>query len=260
MQLPEGKKIYFASDFHLGIPDLETSHQRERFLCQWLDAIAGDAAIIYLVGDIFDVWFEYKHVVPKGYVRFLGKLAALTDSGIKIEAFTGNHDLWMQDYFEKELHIPVHHDNITFDANGKSFFLGHGDGIGPGDRKYKFMKKIMVSPVAQWVYRKIHPDTGMGIANYFSRRGAKSRLEDHEFYGEAKEWQILFARECLKHHYYNYFIFGHRHYAYELPLGNGSYYYNLGDWLYYFTYGVFDGVSFELKTYEPAFKYFRKNG
>src|SRR3569833_1555482 len=133
MQLPEGKKVYFASDFHLGIPDRTTSMERERRICAWLDEVSKDAQELHLVGDLFDTWFEYRNVVPKGFTRFLGKLAQLSDAGLHIEAFTGNHDLWMLDYFDKELQIPVHHGPITREFNGKKFFIAHGDGLGPGD-------------------------------------------------------------------------------------------------------------------------------
>ena len=142
MDLPDGKKIYFASDFHLGIPDKATSLAREKRICSWLDEIKKDAQELYLVGDLFDVWFEYRNVVPKGYTRFLGKLAELSDSGLKIEAFTGNHDLWMRGYFEEELNIPVHHEPVEREFNGKKFFIGHGDGLGPGDHGYKFLKSV----------------------------------------------------------------------------------------------------------------------
>ncbi len=251
MQLPLGKKIYFASDFHLGIPDHETSKQRERLLCRWLDSIAGDAAALYLVGDIFDVWFEYKNVVPKGYTRFLGKLAELSDNGLRIEAFTGNHDLWMRGYFQDELNIPVHHHPIEFEANGKKFFVAHGDGLGPGDHGYKFLKSVMTNRFAQWLYRRLHPDTGVGVANYFSRKGPKHEQSEEQFLGEDKEWLILFAKEKLKQQHVDYFIFGHRHLALTHPLPGNSLYVNLGDWISYNSYAVFDGAQLELKYFKP---------
>lgn len=250
MQLPQGKKIFFASDFHLGIPDKTSSLLRERRICQWLDSIRDEAGKIYLVGDLFDVWFEYKNVVPKGYTRFLGKLAELADAGISIEIFTGNHDLWMRSYFPEELNIPVHYGPITFEAGGKKFFVAHGDGLGPGDHQYKFLKRVMSSPFAQWLYRRVHPDTGVGIANYFSRRGAKHQgAHDGDFKGEDKEWLLIFAKEYLQREHIDYFIFGHRHLAMTLPLGN-SWYVNLGDWISLNTYGEFDGTAFYLKTFE----------
>jgi UDP-2,3-diacylglucosamine hydrolase len=250
MDLPEGKKIYFASDFHLGVPDRASSRIREKYICEWLDEVSKDAEKIYLVGDIFDVWFEYRNVVPKGYTRFLGKLAELTDRGISIEAFTGNHDLWMHGYFEEELNIPVHHDYIERTFNNKKFLIAHGDGIGPGDHGYKLLKKILKNPFSQWLYRRIHPDTGVGIAGWFSRLGPKHfTAEEHPFYGPDKEWQVQFAIDRLKKEHVDYFIFGHRHVAVEYPLSDNSLFINLGDWIQFFSYAVFDGKTTSLKYY-----------
>ena len=203
-------------------------------------------------GRPVDLWFEYKNVVPKGYVRFLGKLAELVDSGIKIEVFTGNHDLWMRDYFTKELGIPLHFKELLIEINQKKFFLAHGDGLGPGDRKYKFLKKLMSHRISKWAYRWLHPDWGLGLANYFSRRGAKHQgAHDGAFKGEDKEWLILFAKEYAKAHPIDYFVFGHRHLALTLPIGENSMYINLGDWLHYYSYGVFDGEKFSLNYFTP---------
>ena len=242
MELPEGKKVYFASDFHLGIPDRATSIAREKRLCDWLDEV---------VGDIFDTWFEYRNVVPKGFTRFLGKLAELTDNGLQIEAFTGNHDLWMFGYFEDELNIPVHFEPIVREYNGKKFFIGHGDGLGPGDNGYKLLKKVMSSKVSQWLYRRLHPDTGVGMAGWLSRLGPKhADGPEKAFLGEA-EWLVQFAQAELKKHSIDYFIFGHRHIAIEYPLANNSLYVNLGDWIRYDSYAVFDGNHLKLKFYKP---------
>ncbi|MBL7719583.1 MAG: UDP-2,3-diacylglucosamine diphosphatase [Flavipsychrobacter sp.] len=250
MNLPEGKKIYFASDFHLGIPNRESSLAREKRLCAWLDEIKNDAAYIFLVGDIFDVWFEYRNVVPKGFTRFFGKLAELTDSGIHVEAFTGNHDLWMRGYFEEELNIPVHHNAITRTFNGKKFLIAHGDGLGPGDHGYKFIKKIFRSPISQWLYRRLHPDTGVGMAGWFSRLGPKHvDGEEEQFLGPEKEWLVQYAYDMLKKEPINYFIFGHRHIAIEYPLTATSTYVNLGDWIRYDSYAVYDGHNLSLKFY-----------
>ena len=251
MQLPEGKKVYFASDFHLGIPDKATSRQREIRICRWLDEIREDAAQIYLVGDLFDAWFEYKHVVPKGHTRFLGKLAEMTDSGIKIEAFTGNHDLWMRGYFEDELNIPVHHIPIQREFNGKKFLIAHGDGLGPGDHGYKMLKKVLRNPLSQWLYRRIHPDTGVGMAGWLSRLGPKhADGEEEAFLGPEKEWLVQFSLDTLKVEHIDYFIFGHRHIAIEYPLPQGSLYVNLGDWIRYNSYAVFDGRDLKLQYYK----------
>lgn len=251
MDLPEGKKIYFASDFHLGIPDRATSIARERRLCNWLDEVSKDAAEIYLVGDLFDTWFEYKNVVPKGYTRFLGKLASLTDAGLHIEAFTGNHDLWMRGYFEEELNIEVHHHPIERIYNGKKFFIAHGDGLGPGDNGYKLLKKVLRSPFSQWLYRRLHPDTGVGLAGWFSRLGPKHTDDQEEkFQGPDKEWLVQFALGKLKEEHIDYFIFGHRHITLEYPLPQDSLYVNLGDWLHFDSYAEFDGKDLRLKYYK----------
>ena len=152
MQIPPSKKIYFLSDFHLGAPDYERSLVREKKVVQFLESIRQDASAIFIVGDIFDFWYEYKTVVPKGYTRLLGKLADITDSGIPIHLFVGNHDMWMSGYFEKELNIPVYHHPKTFQFNDKAFYIGHGDGLGPGDHGYKFIKKIFRNPVCHWLF------------------------------------------------------------------------------------------------------------
>lgn len=252
MDLPEGKKIYFASDLHLGIPDRPTSLAREKRFCNWLDEIRHDAEQLYLVGDLFDVWFEYKNVIPKGYTRFLGKLAELSDTGLHIEAFTGNHDLWMRGYFEEELNIPVHHQPIEREFNGKKFLIAHGDGLGPGDHGYKFLKAVLRSPVSQWLYRRIHPDTGVGLAGWFSRLGPKHGDEEETFQGPEKEWLVQFALDKLKQEHIDYFIFGHRHIAIEYPLPQNSLYVNLGDWIRYNSYAVFDGKELKLKFYKAS--------
>lgn len=250
MELPAGKKIYFASDFHLGIPDHASSIERERRICRWLDEIKKDAAQLYLVGDMFDAWLEYKNVVPRGHSRFLGKLAELTDGGLKIEAFTGNHDLWMRGYFEEEFNIPVHHNPIERTFNGKKFFIGHGDGLGPGDLKYKMLKKILRNSLSQWLYRRVHPDTGVGVAKFFSYMGPKHKdLKGKEFKGPDKEFLVQFALEKLKTGHIDYFIFGHRHIILEYPLPGDSLYVNLGDWIQYNSYGVFDGTDLRLKFF-----------
>lgn len=250
MQLPEGKKVYFASDFHLGIPDHASSLVREKLICRWLDEIKADAGHIFLVGDMFDAWIEFRNVVPKGFVRFLGKLAELRDLGITIEAFTGNHDLWMNGYFEDELDIPVHHHEIRRTINGKTFLIAHGDGLGPGDKGYKFLKSILRNPLCQWLYRRIHPDTALGLAQYFSERGPKHIGEIEEtFKGADKEFLVQYCHEVLAKEQVDYFVFGHRHLALAYPLPNDSLYINLGDWINYNSYAVFDGVDLKLQYY-----------
>lgn len=242
-----GKKIYFASDFHLGVPTYEKSLEREHKIVKWLDSIKADAEELYLLGDVFDFWFEYRTVVPRGYVRLLGKLAELSDSGIKIHYFIGNHDMWTFDYLEKELNVIIYRVPIEISYNGKAFYIGHGDGLGPGDHGYKFIKKVFASKVCQWLFARLHPNFGIGIANYFSK---KSRIAtgttDEKFLGEEKEWLVIYSKEILAKKHFDYLIFGHRHLPLDIKIGS-SRYINLGDWIQYFTYGVFDGAEFELK-------------
>lgn len=251
MQLPENKKVYFASDQHLGAPTPELSFPREQKFVAWLDEVKVDAAAIFLLGDLFDFWFEYQTVVPKGFVRVLGKLAEIRDSGIPVYFFVGNHDLWMSDYFEKELHIPVYHTNKEFVFNNAKFLIGHGDGLGPGDKGYKRMKKVFKNPFSKWLFRWLHPDIGVKMAHYLS---VKNKLisgdEDVKFLGEEKEWLVLYAKRKLETEHFDFFVFGHRHLPLEIQVGENSKYINLGDWIGYFTYGVFDGTTFELKKHE----------
>lgn len=245
------KKIYFASDQHLGAPTPEASFPREQKFVAWLDTVKQDAEAIFLLGDLFDFWFEYKTVVPKGFVRVLGKLAEIRDSGIPIYFFVGNHDLWMHDYFEKELNIPVYHDNQTFTFHGKSFLIGHGDGKGPGDKGYKRMKKVFTHPVSKWVYRWLHPDLGVKLAQYLSVKNKLISGEaDVKFLGEDNEWLVQYCKRKLQTQHYDYFVFGHRHLPMTITLNEQSTYINLGDWIGYFTYGVFDGTQMTLEKFE----------
>ena len=251
IEIPEGKKIYFASDNHLGAPNMEDSRLREQNFVAWLNKVKEDAAAIFLLGDLFDFWFEYRTVVPKGFTRTLGKLAEISDSGIPIHYFVGNHDLWMNGYFEEELGIPVYHKSKDFKLGAKDFFIGHGDGLGPGDKGYKRMKKIFLSPFFKWLFRWGHPDIGMRIAQYFS---VKNKLisgdDDATFLGKDNEWLAIYSRKKLEDKHRDYFVFGHRHLPLEIKLNERSKYINLGDWIQYFTYGEFDGENFRLKTYD----------
>ncbi|MFB0939267.1 MAG: UDP-2,3-diacylglucosamine diphosphatase [Urechidicola sp.] len=245
------KKIYFASDQHLGAPTKEESFVREQKFVRWLDIVKQDAEVIFLLGDLFDFWHEYKTVVPKGYVRVLGKLAEIKDSGIPIYFFVGNHDLWMRDYFETELNIPVYHNTKEFIFNNKTFLIGHGDGLGPGDKGYKRMKKVFTHRFSQWLFRWLHPDIGMKLGNYLS---VKNKLisgdEDVVFLGEENEWLVQYARKKLTEKHYDYFLFGHRHLPMEINLGDNSKYINTGDWISHFTYAVFDSQELTLKTFK----------
>ncbi len=251
MQLPINKKVYFLSDFHLGAPDFTSSLTREKKIVAFLESIKHDATQIIIAGDIFDFWYEYKTVVPKHFVRLLGKLAELTDSGISIIVFAGNHDMWMRGYFESELNIPVYFQPKIFEWSEKKFYVGHGDGLGPGDHGYKFIKKIFRNKFCQWLFGQMHPTLGMAIANYFSRKSReKTGSSDAIFLGENNEWLVIYAREVLAKEHFDYFIFGHRHLPLNIQLHDNSHYINLGDWITHFTYAVFDGNNVELKKWE----------
>ncbi len=245
------KNIYFLSDFHLGVPTYDSSRERERYLCDFLNEIKDQADEIFLAGDIFDMWYEYKTVVPKGYVRLLGTLASLSDSGVKITAFTGNHDMWMFGYLKQELNIEVHREPIERTWNGVDFLIGHGDGLGPGDYGYKFIKKIFANKLCQWLFGWIHPDWGLRLANALSRRSRiATGTTDATWLGDDKEHLYIFCQEYLQKRPINYFIFGHRHLPLTKAINPQSTYINLGDWVKYFTYAVFDGAACELKTYQ----------
>lgn len=245
-------KTYFASDFHLGIDARLSSRDREDQIVRWLDQIASDADALYLVGDVFDYWFEYRSVVPKGYIRLLGKLAALRAKGIAIYFFTGNHDIWMFRYFEEELDIPIYREPIRREIGGKQFFIGHGDGLGPGDHGYKFIKKIFTNRVCQWMYgHLIHPDLAWRIARFWSTKSRAAGGDESQFLGPDKEWLVQFAESSIEQEAIDYFVFGHRHLPIDFTLKNGtSRYINLGDWLDYNSYAVFDGQNIELKFFE----------
>ena len=246
----KNKKIYFASDQHFGIPDLKNSQQREKKFVQWLNQIKEDAEVIFLLGDLFDFWFEYKTVVPKGFVRVLGKLAEIRDSGIPIYFFIGNHDLWMKDYFKTELNIPIYNKPKEFEFNNKTFLIGHGDGLGPGDKGYKRMKKVFTNPVSKWFYKWLHPDIGVWLAQYLSTQNKLiSGEEDVKFLGDDNEWLVQYAKRKLETKHFDYFIFGHRHLPMEIKVGKSSTYVNTGDWISHFTYAAFDGENLELKRY-----------
>jgi UDP-2,3-diacylglucosamine hydrolase len=248
MQIESGKSIYFLSDFHLGVPDHASSLQREKKIVAFLDKIRQDAAMVFIVGDLFDFWFEYRKVVPKGFVRILGKLAEFTDNGIPVHFFVGNHDMWMSGYFEQELNIPVFYEPKEYEFNGKKFLVGHGDGLGPGDHGYKFLKKIFRNPLCQFLFGLIPPYFGISLASYSSKTSRSvTGSTDEKFLGEDKEWLIQYCRSVLKEKEYHYFIFGHRHLPIEFQLTDNSQYLNLGDWLRYNSYAVYDGQTLLLK-------------
>lgn len=243
-------KIYFASDFHLGAPDYESSLIREKRIVRWLDEIKQDATEIFLVGDIFDFWFEYKRAIPKGFVRLQGKIAEITDSGIPVHVFTGNHDMWIFDYIPKELGVKLYREPIIREWNGKKFYIGHGDGLGPGDKGYKFLKKVFASRFCQWLFARLHPNFGIWLADLSSRKSRSATgSADEKFLGEENEWLAIYSKEYLQKQHIDYFVFGHRHLPIELQIGEYSTYFNLGEWINYNTFLIFDGEECVLKVW-----------
>lgn len=247
----QDKKLFFASDFHLGAPNAQESKIREQKIIRWLDQIADEAAAIMLVGDIFDFWFEYGQVIPKGFIPFISKISQLRDRGIPILFFTGNHDLWMKDYFTTELGIPVYSHPIELSVAGKKFLVGHGDGLGPGDHTYKLLKKVFTNPFAQWLFKWLHPDLGIGLAKAWSghSRISNTAKNENHFLGE-DEWLWQYCKEVESRFHHDYYVFGHRHLPLELVVGDSSMYYNLGEWVSQFTYLEFDGLAPKLQKFE----------
>ncbi len=248
LNLQSNKKLYFISDLHLGAPDYSKSLMREQKVVRFLQSIEQDAQAVFLVGDTFDFWFEYQHVVPKYFIRFFAQLIALKEKGIEIFVFTGNHDLWLQDYLQQEIGATIFHDKIGLQSNGKNILLAHGDGLGPNDRKYKILKKIFTNPICQWLFRWLHPDIGIEIAQLWSRHSYTDPGIE-VFHGEDKEWLIQYCKKKLTEKHYDYFIMGHRHLPMEIKLNDKSVYINLGDWIINNNYAVFDGNKMQLNQY-----------
>ena len=248
--MSETKSIYFASDFHLGVPDEQSSRVREHAIVRWLDFVKTDAKEIYLVGDIFDFWFEYNKVIPKGFARLQGKIAEIVDSGIPVYFFTGNHDMWMFDYFEKELGVKIYRDNIIRENFGMRVLIGHGEGLGPGDYSYKFLKKVFASTICQWLFARIHPNLGLWIADKWSRSSRIANDSKEKFLGEEQEWLAVYAKEVLLKEHFDYFIFGHRHLPLEIKLNDKSTYVNLGEWVHHRTYAQWNEDGIVLKKFE----------
>lgn len=240
------KKIYFVSDIHLGYPNFEGSLKREKLLVKWLDTIKQDASDIYLMGDVFDFWFEYKHVIRRGFTRFLGKLSELSDYGIKIHFFAGNHDIWLFDYLEQEIGLTIYREPTEVELMGKKFYLAHGDGLGPFDQKFKLLKKIFTSKTMQWFFARIHPNTGIALANYWSRKSRMNQGDPEVFKGLENEWLYIYSKNYIKKSEIDYFVYGHRHIIIDEKLDDKSTLFILGDWLHNFSYGIFDGEKMRI--------------
>jgi len=251
------KKLFFASDFHFGIPDRPASRLREDRFIRWLDDVAPQAEAIYLMGDLFDFWFEYRTVIPKGFARLFGKLAALTDQGIPVHLFRGNHDVWAFHYLEEEVGIILHREPEVMSYAGRTFYLAHGDGLGPGDQGYKLLKKVFECRLCQWMFRWFHPDLGTRLGLYLSRRSRLANVaregKPEKSAGPENEMLVSYARDASERMpEIDYFVFGHRHLPLEMQLSEKASLYLLGDWVVNFTYGVFDGHTFSLHEYRPA--------
>ncbi len=248
------KKIYFASDAHLGARFHKDPIELEKKLVRWLDIIKDDASALFLLGDIFDYWYEYKHVVPKGYIRFLGKLAELSDKGIEIHIFIGNHDIWMFDYLPQQIGAIIHRDVLKIDLLGKRFFLGHGDEVDFRSKSFRFIRALFRNKFCQRLYAAIHPRWTFGFALGWSLSSRKSGIKKghtQEYKGESSEYLVSFAKEYLQTHPdINFFIFGHRHIMLDLMLTHTSRLIIAGDWMQLFSYVEWDGETLALKQFE----------
>lgn len=246
------KNVYFISDAHLGSRAIPHGRMQERRLVRFLDTIKHKASAVYMLGDMFDFWYEYRMVVPKGYTRFLGKVSELTDLGVEVHFFTGNHDIWCGDYLEKECGVVLHRQPQTVELGDKVFLLAHGDGLGDPDRKFKFLRAVFHNKICQCLFSCIHPRWAMDFGLTWARH---SRLKhglggDPGYLGEDKEYLVLYAKEYQKAHPdVNYYIFGHRHIELDLMLSRSTRVLILGDWISQFTYAVFDGMNLYLESY-----------
>jgi len=242
-----GKKAYFASDFHLGVPNDEISLQREKKIVSWLADIAADAQYLFLVGDLFDFWFEYKHVAPKGFVRLLGKLAELSDRGVEVIIFCGNHDLWFKDYLRKEIKAIIIDRPISITLGDKKIYMAHGDGLGPGGLRFKLIRSIFTNPLCQWLFYWIHPNIGYGLAKIWSSISKENPPEPNE-----DEKLLIHSKSIEKTYPHDFYIYGDCHLPKVQSISSRATYVNLGDWISHFTYGVFDGKDMTLKTFEDS--------
>jgi UDP-2,3-diacylglucosamine hydrolase len=248
--LENSVKIYFASDAHLGMHPAIRSIEREKLIVRWLEEIRSDATEIYLLGDMLDYWFEYRKVVPRGFTRFLGKIAEITDQGIPVHYFTGNHDVWVFDYLPEEIGVIVHKEPVIREINGKKFYIAHGDGLGLTEKSYRILKNIFTSKTMQWLYARIHPNSATSFAHFWSKKSRYAKGISVDYKGEDKEELLIYAREILQKEHFDFFIFGHRHIPLEYSLSDKSKLFLLGDWIVNNTYAVFDGENVHLKRYQ----------
>ncbi|MBN1822441.1 MAG: UDP-2,3-diacylglucosamine diphosphatase [Prolixibacteraceae bacterium] len=248
------KKIYFISDIHLGAPALNDNKEREKLFVAWLDEIKYDAQKLFLMGDIFDFWYEYKKVAPRGFTRTLGKLAELSDLGVEVHFFTGNHDVWVFDYLPDEIGLILHRNEFKTELMGKKFFLAHGDGLDETDKGYKLLKLLFTSKPLQWLFSRLHPNFALTLAHIWSKNSRLTKGIVGEAFKEQNEGLYLFSEKMLENEFFDYFIFGHRHLLIEMPLKGKSKFILLGEWISLFSYGVFDGENLKLKKYKNEIK------
>ena len=248
--MSERGKIYFVSDVHLGAPALNNNREREILFTRWLDEIKNDVEELYLLGDIFDFWYEYKKVIPRGFSRVIGRIAEISDKGVPVHFFQGNHDLWAYDYFSTEFGVELHRKEIVKEIRGKKFFLAHGDGLDKADKGYILLKKIFTNRNIQWLFSRLHPNFAFWLAHKWSASRRLSKVNSEEVFMADMDGMYKFAADFLKSEAVDYFVMGHRHKMVDEKIDEHSRFILLGDWIKYFSYGVFDGEKFELKKYE----------
>ncbi len=248
--MPVKGKIYFVSDVHLGAPALKNNRERELRFARWLDSIENDVSALFLLGDIFDFWYEYKKVAPRGFSRILSRIAGLTDRGIPVHFFTGNHDVWVFDYLPEETGVILHRNEFVTGIYGKRFFLAHGDGLDPDDKGDLFLKKIFVNKTLQWLFSRLHPNFAFHIAHKWSKSSRLGKMDEKEEFKVKNEGMYKFAVNYLQKEYVDYFIFGHRHQMVNEKIDSKTNFILLGDWIKYNSFGVFDGEKFELKIFK----------
>lgn len=242
--------IYFVSDVHLGAPALKNNRERELLFTRWLDEIKDDVSELYLMGDIFDFWYEYKKVAPRGFTRVLGRIAEIADRGIPVHFFTGNHDVWVFDYLAEETGVTVHHNEIIQEIKGKKFFLAHGDGLDKDDKGYLFLKKVFTNKPMQWLFSRLHPNFAFWLAHKWSASSRLSKSDNEPDFMVNQDGMYKFAADFLKTTPIDYFVMGHRHQLAMEKINEKSTFVLLGEWIGTYSYGVFDGEKFELKKYK----------
>lgn len=243
-------KIYFVSDVHLGAPALNNNRERERLFADWLDDIKDDVSELFLMGDIFDFWHEYKKVAPRGFTRIIGRIGDLTDSGVNVHFFTGNHDLWVYDYLPEEAGVILHRNPVVKEIFGKNFFLAHGDGLDEADVGYRRLKRIFTNKTMQWLFARLHPNAALSLGHGWSKKSRLAKMGTDENFKANEDGMYKFAEKYLEKESIDYFIFGHRHELAKESINGNTTFVLLGDWINKFSYGVFDGENFEIKRYK----------